>query len=62
MKYWYNVKRGQVEEDAVKSRGDNLMGPYDSREAAQQALSHAKDNTAKWDEEDRAWNDEGLED
>lgn len=62
MKYWFNVKTGQVEEDAVKSRENDIMGPYDSREDAEHALTHAQENTQQWDDEDRAWNDEGLED
>jgi hypothetical protein len=40
---------------------DRLMGPFDTRKAAARALSHAQENTERWDAEDKAW-DEGLED
>ena len=62
MAYWFNVNTGQVEDDANKSPQDRLMGPYDSYAAAEQALAHARENTERWDKEDKAWEDEGLED
>ena len=62
MAYWFNVSTGAVEDDANKSPVDRLMGPFDTYEAAKQALLHAKENTERWDAEDKAWEDEGLED
>ena len=62
MPYWYNVDTGQVEEEGSRSRDDQVMGPYDTREQAAAALQHARENTERWDAEDKAWNDEGLED
>lgn len=38
MPFWYNIATGQVEEEEHTSRKDNLMGPYPTREAAQNAL------------------------
>ncbi|MEP7035592.1 MAG: methionine aminopeptidase [Dermatophilaceae bacterium] len=61
MAYWFNVSTGLVEDDANKSPQDRLMGPFDSYAAAEQALSHAKENTERWDAEDKAWED-GPED
>ena len=58
MPYWFNVDSGQVETDATRSRDANVLGPYDTEEAASNALSHARENTEKWDAEDREW-DEG---
>jgi hypothetical protein len=60
--YWFNVTTGAVEDDASKSPVDRLMGPYETREAAEQALAHARENTERWDAEDKAWDNEGLED
>ncbi|KRF22686.1 MULTISPECIES: hypothetical protein [unclassified Phycicoccus] len=57
MAYWYNVSSGQVESDDNKSQGDDLMGPYDSQEAASNALQTARERTEKWDAEDKAWED-----
>lgn len=62
MTYWFNVSTGQVEDDANKSPLDHLMGPYDTYAAAEQALSNARENTERWDMEDKAWDDQGLED
>ena len=62
MAYWFNVSTGAVEDDANKSRLDHLMGPFDTYAAAEQALSHARENTERWDAADKAWDDEGLED
>jgi hypothetical protein len=62
MAFWFNVNTGQVEDDANKSPGDRLMGPYDTHAAAEQALSHARERTQQWDAEDKDWEDKGLED
>jgi len=62
MPYWFNVTTHQVEEDANRSRDDEVMGPYDTREDAANALAHARQNTERWDEEDRTWNEGTGED
>ena len=62
MAYWFNVSTGAVEEDANKRPVDHLMGPFETRQAAEQALSHAKENTERWDAQDDAWDKQGLED
>ena len=62
MAYWYNVDKRQVEDDSNKSPGDQLLGPYTSQDEASKALEHARENTEKWDAEDKAWDDAGLED
>lgn len=53
MPFWYNIATGQVEEEEHTSRKENLMGPYPTRDAAQQALQSAAARTEAWDEEDR---------
>ena len=62
MAFWFNVNTGQVEDDDSKSPQDRLMGPFATYGEAEQALSHAKENTERWDAEDKAWDDEGVED
>ena len=62
MAYWFNVSTGAVEDDANKSAVDRLMGPFDTYAAAEQALSHAKENTQRWDAEDKAWDEEAPAD
>jgi len=59
--YWFNVSTGTVEDDTNKSPSDRLMGPFDTYAAAEQALSHAKEKTQRWDVEDKAWDDAGLQ-
>ena len=53
MTYWYNVDSGKVEDDEHKSAADHLMGPYQTQEDAAGALAKARENTDKWDAEDR---------
>jgi hypothetical protein len=62
MQYWYNVTTGQVEDDATRSRDDEVMGPYATKDEAAKALTHARENTERWDAEDRRWNDADNED
>jgi len=62
MAYWFNVSTGAVEDDTNRSPVDRLMGPYDTHAAAEQALAQAKENTQRWDDEDKEWDDRGLED
>jgi hypothetical protein len=50
--FYYNTETGQVEQ-GKQSSWTHLMGPYPTREAAQQALSTARSRSAAWDEEDR---------
>ena len=62
MAFWFNVSTGKVEDDDHKSPQDRLLGPFVTQGEAEQALSHAKENTERWDAEDKAWDDAGLED
>jgi hypothetical protein len=62
MPYWFNVTTRQVEDDANRSRDDEVMGPYATKEEAAGALAHARENTERWDEEDRRWNEGAGED
>lgn len=59
MSYWYNVDTGQVETDADRSQDANVLGPYDSREAAEGALEKARENSERWDAEDKEWDERG---
>ena len=45
MPYWFNVDTGQVETDDNRSQDANVMGPYDSHDAAANALQHAREPT-----------------
>jgi hypothetical protein len=53
--YWYNTKTGQVETSSDKSAWTNLMGPYPTREAAQNALETASGRNQDWESEDEDW-------
>ena len=48
MSFWFNVSTGQVEDDENKSRGEEVMGPYATREEASRALEQAADK--EWEE------------
>lgn len=60
MRYWYNVRSGQVEDDDNRSLGEDVMGPYDTREDAARALETARRKTEKWDAEEREWRNRGA--
>ena len=60
MAFWYNTQTNQVETDDNRGPDADVLGPYDTMEEAGNALQHAKDNTDKWDEEDRDWADKGA--
>ncbi|EWT06942.1 methionine aminopeptidase [Intrasporangium chromatireducens Q5-1] len=60
MKYWYNVDTGEVQTDDTKSRGELMMGPYDTEAEARNALASARARTEQWDEQDREWNSRGT--
>ena len=57
MSFFYNTSTGKVEELEKKSQSKELLGPYATREQAEQALSSAAKRTEDWDAEDRAWSD-----
>jgi hypothetical protein len=49
--YWYNTATREVEE-GHRSTWKNLMGPYPTRGAAEQALAKAAARNQAWDEQD----------
>ena len=57
--YYFNLTTGQVESAEGKSPAKDVLGPYSTREEAQQALEKARARTEDWDEEDRRWDDGG---
>ncbi len=62
MTYWYNVDSGKVEADEDKSASDHLMGPYETQDAAANALASARARTQQWEQEDRDWDKRGSSD
>lgn len=58
MAFWYNVSTGQVETDENRSRSADVLGPYATREQAQNALHSAHEKTERADEEDARWRDD----
>lgn len=54
--FFYNIRTQQVEEGRQSDWSD-LMGPYPTRAEAQRALETARENTERWDEEERRWKD-----
>lgn len=60
MAYWFNVESGRVETDDTRSRGEVVLGPYETEAQAWQALETAHRRTEEWDAEDQEW-DEGTE-
>lgn len=55
--YYYDLGTGEITQGKVRGAA-NRMGPYDSREEAEQALAAAAARNEAWEAEDRAWEDE----
>ena len=55
--FWFNPGTGEVEEGKVSPWAER-MGPYRTREEAEQALKRAETRSTAWDEEDRRWREE----
>ncbi len=54
---WYYCLNHQTVEQGQGCAGTERMGPYASREEAQNALATAADRTESWDN-DPTWNDD----
>lgn len=59
MSYWYNTATGRVETDEDRGQAQDVMGPYDTREEAANALQSARARTEQWDREDKEWEQRG---
>jgi hypothetical protein len=57
--YWYNTATGQVETDENRGQAQDVMGPYETREEAANAVQSARERTERWDAEDREWERRG---
>ncbi|RBP99583.1 hypothetical protein [Bifidobacterium xylocopae] len=63
-KWYFNTETGEAELGKV-SPLEQRMGPYASREQAQEAWKIAKKRNEQWDEDERRWKagwDEGHRD
>jgi hypothetical protein len=56
MAYWCNVKTRQVETDENRSPDADVLGPYETRQAAEGALAASKQRNVAHDASDTAWN------
>lgn len=54
--FWFNTATGEVEVGR-RASWEHLLGPYETREEAQQALSKARERSQAWDDDDEAWRD-----
>jgi hypothetical protein len=54
-KYWYNTRTGEVE-IGRQSPWNRRMGPYRTREEAEQAIEIARQRAAEWSAEEE-WPD-----
>ncbi|GAB2601687.1 SPOR domain-containing protein [Pseudactinotalea suaedae] len=59
--YYFNTETSQVEQ-GYKSDWTSRMGPYRTREEAENALSIAARRNKEWERAEREWNDEDNED
>ena len=57
MNYWFNVSTRMVETDDDRSPASEVLGPFPSRELAEQALEISHRRTKIADEEDARWDE-----
>lgn len=55
--WWFNPVTRQVEHGRLSPWTDR-MGPYPTRQDAEQALERARRRAEAWDEADRRWQDD----
>lgn len=55
--YYFNTETGEVEHGLV-SDFVTRMGPYRTRAEAENALETAAARNKRWDEQDKAWDDD----
>ncbi len=60
MAYWFNTVTNTVQTDADRGQDIDVLGPYATEAEARHALEHARENTDRWDEEDREWDESGA--
>lgn len=60
MPWWYNIGTGEVEDDESRGTGEDVLGPYATREQAARALQIAHEKTERWDAQDREWDNRGA--
>lgn len=55
MAFWYNVTTRQVETDENRSEAADVLGPFATREEAEQAIDAAHRKSKAWEDQDAAW-------
>lgn len=58
--WYYNTATGEVEQ-GPKSPMQNRLGPYPTRQAAEDALKTAEARNKQWEDQERQWNTWGSE-
>lgn len=53
MAYWFNTRTNSVETDENRGRDEEVMGPYETEDAARNAYGSAHARTEAWDEAER---------
>lgn len=53
--WYYNTATGEVEL-GPQSPMQNRLGPYPTKEAAEDALKIARERNKQWEDQDREWN------
>jgi hypothetical protein len=54
--WFYNVITGEVEQEGT-GKGHDHLGPYPTREAAEQAIASVREREERLSREDKAWSD-----
>lgn len=54
--YYWCLRHDRVETDADKCDVKNLLGPFETRSGAENALQKVRQRNEEWEAEDARWN------
>lgn len=60
--WWWNLTEGRAVTSAERPRDIEVLGPYPSREAAEDWKAQNEARNEAWDEDDEAWAGDGPRD
>lgn len=58
MSWYFCLEHGKAEPAGEACKADNRLGPYDTREQAENWRAKVEDRNDDWEEQDREWDGE----
>jgi len=61
-RWYWDMDRGVAVPASERGKGDNMLGPYDSKAEAENWRSKVEDRNETWDDADEEWAGTGEDD